>query len=307
MDENKSASVTSESPQNTIPSPTNTVGKLPPFSLLYKESWQLLRRTFSSVVKLFLLSILAIFGVVAILAGGVFIGSLVIPSLGAFNAVIFIGAFVLLIFYIVSVVYISSVSQITYVKIFVSETNLPLLQTIKDSKHLIIPYFTTLLLAQLLIVGGLSLFILPGIVFGCFFLFVTFVIVVENLRGKEALKRSYQLIKPNFWRIFGAIALVVVPLNIISQLLSRMAEENNWIFLIAIPFSIGISLYTQALSVVLYKRVKAITPTTPVNMKWVWVVAIIGWVVGAALLIFTVSMIAMNPTDFYNEVLQSAN
>lgn len=56
---------------------------------------------------------------------------------------------------------------------------------------------------NIVIVGlGLLLFIIPGIIFAIWFVFSGYILVSEDLRGMEALSRSRQLVKGNWWKIF---------------------------------------------------------------------------------------------------------
>jgi hypothetical protein len=76
-------------------------------------------------------------------------------------------------------------------------------------------------------VGGLSLLIILPLMLGLFVLMVWIYIkllvapaavVVEQLGAVAGLKRSWQLTKGSWWRILGIIAVVVILINVVSQI-----------------------------------------------------------------------------------------
>ncbi len=112
-----------------------------------------------------------------------------------------------------------------------------------------------------LVVGiGLILLIIPGIIFYVRFLFATSTVVVEDARGRGALRRSWRLSKNSFWKIFGTTLLagilggivggtLTVPLSLVAQ-----RTTAGWI-LRAIGGSIGqvlVTPFTTTVVVLLY-------------------------------------------------------
>lgn len=217
--------------------------KLPSFKSLYKDAWVLLKTTFTSLIKLFFISLAALFGIVAVVGLFVFLGIMLTPVLGDFSWILIIGALALMVFYIVSIIVISAVSQITYIKIFTSSTKLPIIKTMKESVPLVMPFFVAQLLVQLLVMGGVGLLIIPGIIIAILFSFVSFVVVTENLQGRAALRRSYQLVRPHFWKIVLVSLSLQIPVQIINQIFSSVSQDYPAVFLLSVPFSIGAGLF----------------------------------------------------------------
>jgi uncharacterized membrane protein len=56
-------------------------------------------------------------------------------------------------------------------------------------------------------IGGLILFIIPGLIFFAWFLLSPYVVVNENLGVIESMKRSKQIIKGRVWELWGLIML----------------------------------------------------------------------------------------------------
>jgi hypothetical protein len=70
------------------------------------------------------------------------------------------------------------------------------------------PLFFTVLLAALGIAAGLVALIIPGIFVGIRWYFVAQAVVVEDKRGMEALRRSWELVKGSSWRVLGILLMV---------------------------------------------------------------------------------------------------
>jgi hypothetical protein len=69
--------------------------------------------------------------------------------------------------------------------------------------------------------GGLCLLVIPGLVIGFLFTFVAPVVLLENMGGMAALKRSVTLVKANVLQVF-VVVLVFAVIRIASQLLAHI-------------------------------------------------------------------------------------
>jgi hypothetical protein len=61
------------------------------------------------------------------------------------------------------------------------------------------------LLVGLAVAGGFLLLVIPGIIFFVFFSVSVPVLIVENRRGREAMRRSWRLVKGHAWHAFGVL------------------------------------------------------------------------------------------------------
>ncbi|MDD5760876.1 MAG: glycerophosphoryl diester phosphodiesterase membrane domain-containing protein [Candidatus Pacebacteria bacterium] len=64
------------------------------------------------------------------------------------------------------------------------------------------------ILTMLFGVLGILLFIIPGIVIGIFLCFSLYICVIENKKGMDALKGSWNLVKGNWWNVFWRVFLL---------------------------------------------------------------------------------------------------
>jgi len=62
-------------------------------------------------------------------------------------------------------------------------------------------------LTMLAVLGGLLLFIVPGIIFFGWFILSPYVVVHEKLGMVDSMKRSKQLVKGRLWELYGLISL----------------------------------------------------------------------------------------------------
>lgn len=111
-----------------------------------------------------------------------------------------------------------------------------------------------ILLTGLVVIGGLLLFLIPGIYIAIRLVFAAPAVVVEGARGGGALKRSLSLAEGHWWRIFGTLILTLILTFIASfivafpfELLAPFAGPLAWLVraigtaaadVITTPFSI---------------------------------------------------------------------
>lgn len=118
--------------------------------------------------------------------------------------------------------------------------------------HKIFSYFWVSILTGLIAMAGFLLFIIPGIIFSIWFSLAAYVLVSEDLKGMKALRRSKQLIKGYwfkvFWRfiVLGFLITIIYivfssPISFISVLLNIPFAQNitNIINIFITPFSLA--------------------------------------------------------------------
>ncbi len=78
------------------------------------------------------------------------------------------------------------------------------------------PILWVTLLTGLAVFGGLLLLIVPGIILAVRFLVAMPALIVEEVRGTAALRRSWRLVKGNGWIVFGVYVLTVVVVGLLG-------------------------------------------------------------------------------------------
>jgi hypothetical protein len=126
-------------------------------------------------------------------------------------------------------------------------------------------------LAMLIVVGGLLLFIIPGIIWGVYYSFGIFVVVLRNKRGMAALNYSKSLVKPQWGRVviisFVLCTLPFIPCYILSSLVtfSRNQAVNSLVWgviemIVSIYPMVGITLLFLNLDYLKNAQADAATP-----------------------------------------------
>jgi hypothetical protein len=93
------------------------------------------------------------------------------------------------------------------------------------------PLFFAVLLAAVGIVLGLLLFIVPGIYVAIRWFFVPQAVVIEGVRGPQALARSMEVTTGFWWRTFGIVLMAnlaaAIPGVLVSAPLAGVARESG--------------------------------------------------------------------------------
>jgi hypothetical protein len=109
------------------------------------------------------------------------------------------------------------------------------------------------ILVGLAVAGGLILLIIPGLIFAVMFSVAIPALVVENLRGTDAMSRSWNLVKGHFWHAVGIILLAAIITAVVGGIVGAIGNAINdnwfvvWIFqaiaqIITAPFAAIVSV-----------------------------------------------------------------
>lgn len=140
------------------------------------------------------------------------------------------------------------------------------------------------------------LLIIPGILITFFFAFISYEVVIDGKSGTTALQRSYFMVKNFFWDILGRFLLLEVGIIIVSSVLSNLGKQEPILWILQALFNFFVSWYARAYAYLLYKQVRDRT-TFPaqISIRWIWIVAAIGWVVLILIVVAASSGIAHLP------------
>lgn len=129
------------------------------------------------------------------------------------------------------------------------------------------PYFWSYIwlatLLTLVTTGGLILLIIPGIIFAIWFSLSYFVLLLEDIRGVEAMKRSKAYVKGKWWAVFGRLMFLIVVGFIVSVVLDFIAHglasgiENIGRSIVTLLANAVIIPVAVAYSYLLYKDVSS--------------------------------------------------
>ena len=75
------------------------------------------------------------------------------------------------------------------------------------------------------VIGGLSLFVVPGIFIYVSWYFVTQAVVIDGARGLAAVARSAELVRGRWWRVLGVVLVIHVAVGLPENLLGLGVTE----------------------------------------------------------------------------------
>lgn len=201
-------------------------GPLPGPGVLLSQSWQLFKAHWLLFDWLILLPVLVVIPIILIGTFGFALGAETLLSNPLTSA--------LLIFILVIPGAIFGLTtQIALIKAIQHEGTVGTKQLLKESWPLVWRYFLLSLLVGLVVLAGIILLIIPAIIFGVWFMFSTYVLVVEGTGGTAAMRRSKFYARGKFWGLVGRM-LVIMLLSMIPSIITSASESE----LLTIPFSL---------------------------------------------------------------------
>lgn len=155
-------------------------------------------------------------------------------------------------------------------------------------------------LSSLVILGGFSLFVIPGIIFMISLYLVNYVYIIERKSGISALLRSRDLVRGNWWAVFGRVfgSLIVLTfivfligllVSLISELLFNEQAFNLFNALGLQVVSAFVSLMTLKIGATIYHNLKQNEPINssekPKSGVWKFkLMAVVGFILPLILL-----------------------
>jgi hypothetical protein len=106
------------------------------------------------------------------------------------------------------------------------------------------------ILVGIVVAVGFILLIIPGIIFLTFLAVSIPALVIENRRGTDAMKRSWDLVSGNFWHVLGVIIVAALITGVVSGIIGAIGGSNwfvRWIFtaiaqIVTAPFAALVSV-----------------------------------------------------------------
>lgn len=226
--------------------PTSSTLELDSIGSLFKQAWGLYASRFFKLLGVVL---------VPVLIGTAALGAMSYLWINSTNPVILLAS---IIFAFAVMLITAPLSQIGLV-FMIAESNekANIIEVLKMSLHKILPYLWIAVLSGLAIFSGFVLLVIPGIFLAVTLMFTSFFLVHENMRGREALVRSYEYVMGNWWSVFARVAILLVLVtgfsSVVDSILKPLGDVASSLVgnVITMPFIVAF-LY------LLYKNLKAI-------------------------------------------------
>jgi len=231
------------------------------FMVLIKESFEIYKQKIRSILLLLL-----IFGVVAAILGGLLGGSMMFSALrlkdtGATeitNKALFFSPLVIGIFLVIGLwtIFIG----FTFIILAVKPAGTKLKEIFQEAWKKFGQYLWVVILTGSFVILASLFLVIPGIIVAIYLSFYSYVFIIEGEKGMNALRRSWSLVKGNWWKVFGRLILLGIVSNIIFFLLSSIHSLPSTIFqFLFIPFN-TIFLYLIYQDLKKSKEIQTLTP-----------------------------------------------
>lgn len=275
---------------------TSSRHKIVSFITLFTDSWQTLLKSLSSLfiftlVGLAVLALWSILGIILLVTIGLTspISQLTLPSLISLPFPLIILSVILATIFIIGFIVISSAMQIGTILIIDAEgKKMVLLDLIKKSLKLLLPFISVSILTGVIIAGSFFALILPAILFAYLLIFASYEVILNHEQTVNALKKSILITSKNFWGILLRVAAVTVLSALIGimipDLLSKLGPENNILSnSLSLILNILIGWFSLTFMIILYKHARPGLEEQKglLALKWVLTVAVAGWVIAA--------------------------
>lgn len=259
---------------------------------LFIQSWDLF---VSRIGRLLLFSLIAIAGflICFFIAGISIFGSYVtfFVSHGTKAAPPSIGIAILGIVVFIIVAIVLNIVYTAWILLSLSENATESFGTVfKKGFSFIIPLFLLGFLSFFFQFGGFFFFFIPALIFALFFCFSTYEVVCDKQTPLIALKQSYMILTRNFGDIFVrwlVLIFISFAISIFPQIFIQFDRAMTF-SLIMVTFLLNSVFQWFALCYIytLYIQAKQRTDfTKPASLLWMWIIAILGWILFAFVLV----------------------
>ena len=209
------------------------------FTVLIKESFEIYKQKIIPILLILLIS-----GVVVLILGGLLGGSMMFSVLrlkdtGAteiakalFFSPLVIGIFLAIGLWMIFI-------GLTFIILAVKPAGTKLKEIFQEAWKKFGQYLWVVILAGFFVTLASLFLVIPGMIVAIYLTVYSYVFVVEGEKGINALKRSWSLVKGNWWKVFGRLFLLNIVFGMIFILLSSVNDLLGSVFqLFWMPFNI---------------------------------------------------------------------
>lgn len=218
---------------------------------IYKERFLILAGIMAVNFTIFLL-FLSLFLIFAIIAAVFGISAIALSEIMLVIPIFLFGLLLAAIGIIGAVVIGSWVQVASLCAIKDRDEKIGIKESLMRGKSRILSYFWISFLIGVITLLGALLFIIPGIIFAIWLSFSCYVLVSEGLKGTEALKRSKQLVKGNWWNVFVRLLVMGLIIGFIGGVLGSILP-----FVGAVLTALFVSPFAYIFGYLLYEDLKS--------------------------------------------------
>lgn len=247
--------------------------ELRPLGELFRDSWEIFKSRFWTLIALYLLSVILLVTIAGIFLGIGYLLSLLFPEHN--KALLAVGALMGMIPGFIAMFW--SMTAFTYAVVY---ENLGIRDALEKGWQKVWSFIWLFTITGFIITGGFFLLVIPGIIFAVWFIFAQFILVSEDDRGMNAVLKSKEYVKGKWFDIF--LRLFVIWL--IAGILGAVPFIGPILSIIYFPFMmIFIYLIYENLKVLKGKGF-SYAHSSGEKLKWIGA-GVLGYVVLPLLLI----------------------
>ncbi len=291
--------------------PSTQQQNLPGFTELLTHAWNLSTARLGSllVVSIFStlvqFSMVVVFGVAAAALGltkGVTL-FLEQRSLAGLLTPEFLWAFaVLAVTFFICIVVQSMLTQATLVRLLFHKQE-GILLSFKESVSKFWLVLAVSLFSSFLTIGGMSLLIIPGLIFSLLTMFAFFEVVIYGTGAIAAISKSTRVVLSHFWAVLGRITLLLfltlLVMSVFDSVAVSVQESSQFIVgLASYLLRTLVSLMWLAFVGQLYLSVRSSTAENTSVIRTMVLVAVAGWVVMGLMGSNLLKFVRSQPFDF---------
>lgn len=295
-----------------------------PVGELIKASWERTKLSWKNLLIIFLLIYAVSFalmfvlgllllggGAMSMLQGGANFTEMLAQSAGTlvpFAALLFV-------IYIVAMMILGSVAGVAMILAVARAEDKPKIgELMATGLKLFVPLFLTSLIVMFLVIGGVFLLVIPGLIISIYMSFVSYEIILGKKKYMAAMQSSATLIHQNFGALFVRYLVILgiaIGISIVEGVLRGILGDSGLsglVGLVSFVVQIAFSIFTISYSYMLYKEATAAADRAkPASMTWMWIVAIIGWIIGVFFMIAAIgSIAALVRSGAWEELMQGS-
>jgi len=230
------------------------------FTTLIKESFEIYKKKIKLILLTLLICWIMVMVLAGLLGGGMFFSALQLENKEALG----ITNFLLLLLISIGIFLImglwTAFINLVFAILAIKPAEVKLKEVFQESWRNLLEYFWIILLTGFFVLLSTLFLIIPGIIVGIYLILCPYVFVIEREKGINALKRSWNLIKGNWWKVFGRTILLNGFFGIIFFALGSINDLLSSVFqLFSLPFY-AIFLYLIYLELKKSKEIQAPTP-----------------------------------------------
>lgn len=275
---------------SNIPPPSGSMNansfmlpKLPDMMVLIKDSWNIISAKLWMFVGLSLLPVGLMFASMMLMP---LIGIPLFAVLGPWAALIlFLIPFILI--FIQALTFGATLHGVMNVETTTFG------ESFKKGIAYILPMAWLIVLSAFIILGGLWLFVIPGIVLTVWLAFTAPILMAEGLRGMDALAKSKEYVRGYWWPVAGRIFLFGLMVWIASAISNLIPILGFFLHLFMMLFATPLGV---AVNYNIYKSLKAIKGETVIAPGETGKLLAWGFVGNAIMLVFTIIIVGVAAT-----------